>query len=234
MAVKENPLASYPNIPMDTTRTARQEAANTLTHGLGFVLSVLGTITMADWVFRQGDAWRVLGCMIYSPSLVMVYLMSTLSHLCSAPRRKRLFQVLDQGFIYVLIVGTYTPFSLAFLRTGFWWSFLAVMWTVALVGFLSKIILAHRVDTVAVWIYVALGWMPVVAGFALIGRVPAAGLWWMLVGGLCYTVGTIFLVFDHRVRHFHAVWHLFVIAGSACHFFVILHFVASGTSVAGS
>ncbi len=203
-----------------------EEAANSITHGLGFVLSIVGTIAMAISVLREGDAWRVLGCMVYALSLVAVYAMSTLSHVCSAPNRKRFFRILDQGFIYLLIVGTYTPFSLAFLRTGRWWLFLAVMWTIAMFGFLSKILLAHRIDGVSVWIYVVLGWMPLVSVTSLSGRVPAAGLWWMLIGGLCYTVGTVFLIFDNRVRHFHALWHLFVIAGSACHFFVILLFVA--------
>ena len=213
-----NPLADWSSDP--------EEAANTMTHGLGFLLSALGAVAMSVWVLRQGDAWRVLGCVIYAPALVTVYAMSTLSHSCSAPDLRRLFRMLDQGFIYLLIVATYTPFSLAYLRTSGWWIFLVIMWSIALFGFLSKILLAHRIDGVAIWIYVVLGWMPVAATTSLVGRLPNAGLWWMLIGGLCYTVGTIFLVNDHRVRHFHALWHLFVIAGSACHFYVIYFYVA--------
>ena len=212
--------------PLSDWSTDPEEVANTITHGLGFVLSVPGAIAMAIWVLREGDAWRLLGCMIYAPSLVTMYAMSTLSHCCSAPNLKRFFQMLDQGFIYVLIAATYTPFSLAFLRTNPWWLFLAVMWTIAMFGFFSKILLAHRVDAVSIWIYVVLGWIAGVAAPSLVGLVPAAGLWWMLIGGLCYTVGTVFLIFDNHVRYFHALWHLFVIAGSACHFFVILLFVA--------
>lgn len=203
-----------------------EEAANTITHGLGFFLSVLGAIAMAIRVLHEGDDWRVLGCMVYASSLVGVYALSTLSHCCSATNLKHFFRILDQAFIYLLIAATYTPFSLAFLRTGPWWLFLAIMWTIAIFGFLSKILLAHRINSVSIWIYVVLGWMPIVAGSSLVNLVPAAGLWWMLIGGLCYTVGTVFLVFDNHVRHFHAVWHLFVVAGSACHFFVILLFVA--------
>ncbi|NQU24629.1 MAG: hemolysin III family protein [Candidatus Nealsonbacteria bacterium] len=212
--------------PLSDWSTDPEEAANTLTHGVGFLLSVLGAIAMTICVLREGDDWRILGCLIYASSLMTVYAMSTLSHSCSAPNRRRLFQMLDQGFIYVLIVGTYTPFSLVFLRTSFGWLFLAVMWTIAIFGLLSKILLAHRVDTVSIWIYVVLGWMPVLTAFSLVGPVPEAGMWWMLIGGLCYTVGTVFLALDNHVRHFHVVWHLFVIAGSACHFFVILFFVA--------
>jgi hemolysin III len=103
------------------------------------------------------------------------------------------------------------------------------MWSVAVFGFVSKVFLAHRVNSVSIWIYVVLGWMPIVAAPALVGKVDAAALWWMLIGGLCYTVGTVFLLLDNHVRHFHAAWHLFVIAGSACHFFVILIFVAPVT-----
>lgn len=134
--------------------------------------------------------------------------------------------MLDQAFIYLLIVGTYTPFALTYLRTTAWLSYLGLMWAIAIAGFLSKIILSHRVDRVAVWIYVALGWMPVIAAIPLTGLVPAAALWSMLAGGLCYTLGTLFLLFDSRVVHFHAVWHLFVIAGSMFHFFPILRCVA--------
>jgi hemolysin III len=213
-----NPRSDWPHNP--------EEVANAITHGLGLLLSVVGAIAMTVLVLREGDAWRMLGCMIYAPSLVTVYAMSTLSHSCSEPTLRRFFRMLDQGFIYLLIAATYTPFSLVFLRTGPWWLFLAIMWTIALLGFLSKILLAYRIDAISIWIYVVLGWMPVVAGSSLVGLVPGVGLWWMLVGGVCYTVGTVFLVFDDHVRHFHALWHLFVIAGSACHFFVILLFVA--------
>ena len=213
-----NPLKDWSKDP--------EEAANTLTHGLGFLLSVVGAIVMTIWVVREGDIWRLLGCAIYLPLLMTVYAMSTLSHSCSIPKLKRLFEMLDQGFIYLLIAATYTPFSLTFLRTGPWWAFLGVVWTIALLGFLSKILLAHRIDGVAIWIYLLLGWIPIVAAFALIGLVESTGLWWMLIGGLSYTVGTVFLVLDDRVRHFHALWHLFVIGGSASHFFVILLYVA--------
>ncbi len=210
-------------------RLDAEELANVLTHGLGFLLSIVGAIAMMFWVLREGDTWRVVACMIYALSLVGVYAMSTMSHFCSDPFQKIWYRRLDQGFIYLLIVATYTPFSLAFLRTTPWWLFLAAMWSVAIFGFISKVFLAHRVNAVSIWIYVVLGWMPIVAGPALIGLVDNAALWGMLIGGLCYTIGTVFLLLDNRVRHFHAAWHLFVMAGSACHFFVILIFVAPVT-----
>jgi hemolysin III len=204
------------------------ELLNTITHALGLVLSVTGAVFLLACAFDQGDAWRCVGCGVYAVALIGVYASSTLSHSASHPPLKRLFRMLDQAFIYLLIVGTYTPFALAFLRTGWWILFLGLLWTIALFGFLSKILMAHRVDAVAVWIYVLLGWMPIVASAPLIGIVPSWTLWWMLAGGLCYTGGTVFLANDHRVPQFHAVWHLLVIAGSAFHFFAILHAVAIG------
>jgi hemolysin III len=138
-----------------------------------------------------------------------------------------MFRALDQGFIYFLIAATYTPFSLAYLRTTEWWLLLGAVWGVALYGFVSKVFFAHRVEAVSIWPYVLLGWLPIISVPALIHLVDDAAFWWMLVGGLCYTVGTVFLVCDQKVRHFHAIWHLLVIAGSACHFLAILLFVAS-------
>ena len=174
----------------------------------------------------KGNAWRIVGCSIFASSLVAVYAASTLSHLFSDPRWRSFFRVLDQGFIYFLIVGTYTPFALAYLRTPGWLTYLGIMWAIALIGFCSKLFFQHRVDRVAVWSYIILGWMPIVPLIALIGSAPAAALWLLLAGGLCYTLGTIFLVADLQRYHFHAIWHTLVIAGSTCHYFVILVFVA--------
>jgi hemolysin III len=186
---------------------------------------VIGALVMAGSVAADGDAWRIVGCGVYLASLVTVYAMSTLSHTVRSPSWKLLFRRLDQGFIYLLIAATYTPFSLAYLRGGVWWALLAAMWGVALVGFVAKVFFAHRVEAVSVASYIVLGWMPIVAAQTMIRVMPIGALWWGLAGGVCYTVGTLFLVNDERVRHFHAVWHLCVIAGSACHFLGILIFV---------
>ena len=207
-------------------RSESEELANTLTHGFGFLLAVAATIVLMLNVTRLGDRWQIVGCAIYSFSLIAVYAMSTLSHFCTDERQRNLFRKLDQGFIYTLIVGTYTPFSMTYLRTLPWWLFLAMLWAIALFGFFSKVMMGHRVDRVSIWIYVLLGWMPIFAVPFLVEPVGAAGMWWMFIGGLCYTLGTGFLAYDDRVRHFHALWHLSVIAGSVCHFFVILLCVA--------
>jgi hemolysin III len=206
-------------------RSSADELMNAATHAFGLVLAMIGALVMAVSVSADGDLWRTIGCGVYLASLVAVYAMSTLSHTFTTRRWKSLFRRLDQGFIYLLIAATYTPFSLVYLRTGLWWALLAAMWTIAIVGFIAKVFFAHRVEAVSVASYVLLGWMPIIATPKLLHFMPTRALWWMIGGGLCYTVGTIFLLNDHRVRHFHVVWHVCVIAGSVCHFLGILIFV---------
>jgi len=209
-------------------RSAADELVNAATHAFGLVLAVVGALVMADAVFAPGNIGLRIGCGVYLASLVAVYAMSTLSHSVTSPHWKSLFRRLDQGFIYLLIVATYTPFSLAYLHNGWWRLLLGAMWCVAILGFAGKVFFAHRVEAVSIISYIALGWMPAVAAPALWHSVPPGALWSMLGGGICYTAGTLFLVYDERVRHFHALWHLCVIAGSACHFLGILLFVAGG------
>jgi hemolysin III len=203
-----------------------EEMANAITHALGLMLSVVGAVVMAMSVVGHADRWRVIGCSVYLASLMAVYAMSTLSHSFQEPRRREFFRALDQGTIYLLIAATYTPFSLVYLRTAPWWILLSAVWGVAFWGFASKVFFAHRLESVSIWPCLLLGWMPVISVPSLAGVVPAAAFWWMLVGGLCYSLGTIFLRFDYKVKHFHAVWHLLVIAGSVCHFVAIFAFVA--------
>ncbi len=172
------------------------ELFNAVTHGFGLVLSIVGAIILIARAHSQGDAYLVAGCTVFSLTLIAVYAASTLSHMPFGSRLRHLFRRLDQGCIYLLIVGTCMPLALVYLRTGWWFLFFGFMWTVALCGLVSKILFSHRLDGVVIWIYVLLGWMPVVTAPSLIGVVPAAVLWWMLVGGLCYTCGTLFLAYE--------------------------------------
>jgi hemolysin III len=201
-----------------------EELVNSITHGIGIVLSVTGALVMFDSL-GHGDAWRVAGCAVYLASLIGVYTMSTLSHSFQTPRLRSFFRALDQGTIYLLIAGTYTPFSMAYLRTGPWWLVLAAVWLVAIGGFLSKVVFALRVESVSMWPCLILGGMPLISIPTLVGIVSFGALAWMVLGIGCYMVGLWFWINDHRGRHFHAVWHLLVIAGSACHFTGILLFV---------
>jgi hemolysin III len=212
------------------TRSAAEELVNSATHGFGFVLAVSGALMMAGPLVENSDAVSAFGGGLYLASLMSVYAMSTMSHCAKSPNWKRLFRRLDQGAIYLLIAATYTPFSLRYLPNSWWTLLLAAMWGVALFGFVAKVFFAHRVDLVSTVPYVLLGWMPVISAPAMLQVMPIGVFWWMLLGGMCYTLGTLFLIYDQRVRHFHAVWHLFVIAGSACHFYGILAAVASGSA----
>ncbi len=202
-----------------------EEFANFITHGIGLILSLAGVVVMTT-VLGQSDAWRTAGCSIYLASLIGVYLMSTLSHTFEEPRLRTIFRALDQGTIYLLIAATYTPFSMAYLHSAFWFSLLAIVWTIAFWGFFSKVFFAHRVESVSMWPCIILGAIPFISIPSLVGVISIAALWWMILGVACYTLGLVFWVNDQRVRHFHAVWHVLVIAGSACHFIGILLFVA--------
>jgi hemolysin III len=207
-----------------TMLSPAEELANRITHGIGLVLSLVGVAVMAT-VLGNGDGWRVAGCSVYLASLIGVYAMSTLSHTFEAPRLRMFFRALDQGTIYLLIAATYTPFSMAYLHTVPWWIVLGLVWTIALWGFFSKVLFAYRVEEVSMWPCIILGVIPFVCVPSLIGVVSLAALWWMLLGVAFYTLGLVFWVNDRRVRHFHAVWHILVMAGSTCHFVGILMFV---------
>lgn len=208
-------------------RSATDEIVNAATHALGLFLAIVGALVMGWSVVAHGDGWRIAGCVVFAASLVAVYAASTLSHSCTSVRWKAFYRRLDQGFIYLLIVGTYTPFGLTYWRTTTGWLLLGALWTVAIAGFVAKVVLGHRVHSISLWTYVTLGWLPVIAVPAIMHSVPLSIGGWMLLGGLCYTAGTLFLMLDERVRHFHAVWHLMVIAGSVCHFLGIFASVAS-------
>src|SRR5437588_12520313 len=199
-------------------RVSDEELVNAITHGFGFVLAAIGTMVMWTAVAAHADARLATGCAAYLFSLVAVYAMSTLSHSATSVKWKSLFRKFDQAFIYLLIVGSYTPYSLAYLHGGFWPVLLAFMWMVALVGFASKALFAHRVDCSSVTSYVFLGWMSIIAIPTLWQIVPAGEMAYILGGGVWYMLGILFFINDEKFRHFHAAWHLCVIAGSACHF----------------
>jgi hemolysin III len=204
--------------------SAEEEFANSITHGLGCAMSVVGAFVVAD-TLGGGDGWRVAGCSIFLTSMIAVYAMSTLSHVFQSPTLRTRFRAIDQGTIYLLIAGTYTPFSLAYLHTTPWWILLGAVWAVALYGFVSKVLFAHRVENVSMWPCILCGTLPFVAIPTLITMLPLACLGWMMLGVACYVLGLVFWLNDRRVRHFHAMWHLLVMAGSAAHFSGILLFV---------
>jgi hemolysin III len=201
-----------------------EEQANFLTHGFGMILSAFAAAIMYQ-VFGTDDLKKTIGCGIYVASLIGVYTMSTLSHSFNNPRLRSFFRALDQGTIYLLIAGTYTPFSMTYLNTTTWNIVLAIVWTLAIAGFLSKVAFTHRVESVSAAPCVFLGGIQLLAIPTLVPIVGFTCLGWMIVGIVCYIIGLWFWLNDNRGRHFHAVWHVMVIAGSAFHFMGILLFV---------
>ena len=200
------------------------ERFNSITHLVGAVLALVGVTVMVTVASMQGEATRVLILTVYGVTLFLLYLFSTLYHSLRG-RAKRVFQVLDHHAIYLLIAGTYTPFTLLALdgATG-WWLFGAV-WTLAIVGIVQDSIPRKGGRLLSLLIYLGMGWLVLVALGPLIATLPAAAFWWLAAGGVFYTVGVIFYVLDERYPWSHGVWHLFVLAGSISHYFVILLFL---------
>ncbi len=208
---------------MENTRA--EEIANSITHGLGAILSVAGVSVLLSFaVLRGGGAWVVVACSVYGASLVLLYTTSTLYHSFPWPGVKRLFRVLDHSAIFILIAGTYTPFTLVSLRGEWGWSLFGVMWGLAILGISTKPFTIDRIPFLSTVIYVAMGWMIVIAIKPVLAAVPVLGLVYIFAGGMAYTLGTIFYGWKRLPLH-HALWHLFVLAGS------ILHFLAVWVSV---
>ncbi|MDX1413277.1 MAG: hemolysin III family protein [Candidatus Promineifilaceae bacterium] len=200
--------------------TFGEELANSVTHGIGAVLAVAGMVALVALGFIYGDRWRVIGFTVYGLSLIILYSASTLYHGVQQPQAKKIFRRLDHTAIYVLIAGTYTPFLLITMRGTMGWTLLAVVWTMAAAGILWKIFFLGRLEVLATLMYLFMGWMGVLAFRQLLENIPPTGLTMLLAGGVIYTVGVIFYAWE-KLPYNHAIWHLFVLGGSACHFFAI-------------
>jgi hemolysin III len=199
----------------------REEVANVLTHGAGAVASLVGAAVLLSVAALQGDAWKVASSAVFGTTLVLLYTASTLYHAARSPVAKARLKVLDHCAIYLLIAGSYTPFTLIGLRGGWGWSLFGVVWGLAVAGTVFKLFFIDRFPRLSTATYLAMGWLAAVAVVPMVQRLPAATLGWMVAGGLSYTVGTVFFV-NRRIRYAHAIWHLFVIGGSACHFAAVL------------
>ncbi|HTN76269.1 MAG TPA: hemolysin III family protein [Pirellulaceae bacterium] len=209
--------------PMERAR--QEEVANTITHALGFFLSLPAGAYLMYRALQTGDAWHIAGCAIYSVTMLGVYLASTLSHCVHEVGWKHWCRQLDQAAIYLFIAGTFTPFAFDYLRDGWWVVITVLVWGIALSGCFAKLFLSHRIHGVEIPVYVMLGWLPIFGAPHVAHFCSPNVLWWMLAGGLCYTIGTWFLKNDHRAWWIHSIWHLLVIAGTALHYAAIVLFV---------
>ncbi|MFV8256350.1 PAQR family membrane homeostasis protein TrhA [Bdellovibrio bacteriovorus] len=197
------------------------ERFNSITHLVGAALSVAGTSVLITLATVTGDIWKIVATSVYGGMLVLLYTISTLYHSFQG-RSKQIFQKLDHIAIYLLIAGTYTPFTLITLRGPWGWWLFGINWTLALVGIIYELTLSHRTRIPSLIIYVLMGWLVVVAMKPLTAALPSAGIFWLALGGLLYTGGIGFFLYDEKVKHFHGIWHLFVLGGSACQYFCIL------------
>jgi hemolysin III len=201
-----------------------EEIANSLTHGLGAVLAVAGLVVLAFSASRHGTARTVAGCVVFGATLVFLYASSTLYHAVANARAKAVLRVLDHSAIFLLIAGTYTPFTLVSLRGPWGWSLFGVVWGLALAGITLRLALRRRPTALFVTLYLAMGWCVVVAAKPLLAAVAPGGIALLVAGGLAYSVGVVFYVW--RRPYHHAVWHGFVLAGSAFHYAAVLLYVA--------
>jgi hemolysin III len=210
-------------------RLSVEEIANCVTHGVGLALSVAGLVALVALAWANGGATHVASVSVYGASLVTLYAASTLYHGVRGERAKRLFQVLDHCCIYLLIAGTYTPFTLLMLRGGWGWTLFGLAWGIAIAGILFRLVFGTRYRAVAVASYVALGWLCVVAIKPMLLLIPPGALAWLVAGGVAYTSGVFFFA-SKRVRHAHAIWHLFVLCGSVCHYLAVVLYVVPSKS----
>ncbi|MFS1504493.1 PAQR family membrane homeostasis protein TrhA [Vibrio lentus] len=202
-----------------------EERANAITHGLGVVLGVVGLILLLIRAFDyQADMLTITSMAVYGSSIILLFLASTLYHSITTEKTKRLLKTLDHCAIYLLIAGSYTPFLLVGLRTPLAMGLMAVIWGIALVGIIMKIAFVYRFKRLSLFIYLAMGWLSLIVVYQLAMNIDLGGLVLLAVGGVIYSLGVIFYV-AKRIPYNHAIWHLFVLAGCACHFFAIYLYV---------
>lgn len=202
-----------------------EEIANSVSHGLGLSAAVAAFPVLVLAAQQRGDTAGIVGASVFATAAVLLYLVSTLFHALPRCRAKRVFQILDHSAIYLLIAGTYTPFTLGVLRGDWGWTLFGLVWGMAIAGTVLKALGGVRYTTLSTWTYLAMGWLVVIAAKTVWTLVPGWGLFWLIAGGVAYTAGAAFFMAE-RVRFFHFVWHLFVVAGTACHFIAVLRYAA--------
>lgn len=201
----------------DRHQTPAEERANALSHGLGLLGALIAAPLMIVAAVKTGDATKIVAASVFSGSMILMYLSSTIYHLLPRGRAKSVFQVIDHAVIFLFIAGSYTPFTLGVLRGAWGWSISGVVWAIAIAGILLKLFCGVRHPRLSMALYLAMGWVSIVAVYPLCQRLSVPGFAWLLAGGLAYTGGVIYFLNDYRVHFHHFRWHLFVLAGTACH-----------------
>lgn len=201
-----------------------EEIANSITHALGVLLSIVGLAILAAFAGMLGTPWHIVSCSIYGLTLILLYSASTLYHSVQDPRKKQICRILDHSAIFILIAGTYTPFTLVNLRGPWGWTLFGLIWGLAIFGIVLSAVSRCRRNILSLILYVGMGWVIVVAAKPLFNSVQPGGLILLLTGGLFYTSGLTFYGW-RKLRYHHALWHIMVLLGSAFHFFAVLFYV---------
>ena len=214
-----------PLVSNERPQSLGEEIANSVSHGAGFLAALAGFPVLVLAAVKSGNTMEIAGATVFATTMVLLYFTSMMFHAFPQCRAKRVFQVLDHSAIYLLIAGTYTPFTLGVLH-GIWgWILFGLVWSMALAGILLKVFGGIRYNTLSTLVYIAMGWLVVIAADTVWTLVPKWGIFWLFTGGVAYTAGAVFFLAE-RIRYFHFVWHLFVIAGTACHFTAVLLYAA--------
>lgn len=204
--------------------TPQEELANTVTHGLGALFSLGALVFLVVFSSLNGNAYHIVSSSIFGGSLLLLYSMSTCYHWVRTPHRKNIFRTLDHSSIFLLIAGTYTPFTLVTLHGGWGWTLFGLVWGLAVIGVMLKTLTRHELKKLSLGLYIAMGWLIIIAAKPLLASVDFGGLALLVGGGLCYTLGIVFYVWQSLAFN-HAIWHLFVLAGSLLHFFAVFFYV---------
>ena len=203
-----------------------EEIANSVSHGIGLVAALVATPFLVLQAVRRGDTGFIVGASVFAATMVLLYLASTLYHALPIGKAKRVFRVIEHSAIFLLIAGTYTPFTLGVLRGAWGWTLLGLVWGLAVAGVALKTLNRMSHPIISTSLYLLMGWLILIAVNPLYARVPASGLLWLVAGGVAYTAGVAFFAADSRLRYSHFIWHLFVMAGTACHYFAVFWYAA--------
>lgn len=214
-----------PVVASSRPQSLGEEIANSVTHGIGLLLALSAMPFLIAAAVQKGDAANIVGVSIFGGTLVLLYLASTIYHALPQNKAKRVFQLFDHAAIFLLIAGTYTPFTLGVLRGAWGWTLLALIWGMAIFGVVLKAVRGTKCPRLSMCLYLAMGWLVVIAVRPVLANVPIPGLVWIAAGGIAYTSGVAFFAAE-RMRYSHCVWHLFVLAGSVCHVFAVLWYAA--------
>jgi hemolysin III len=208
--------------PENRLQSFGEELANSISHGIGTVFALIAAPILIVTAVNAGDIYSIVGSSVFAASMIILYLSSTLYHALPNKRAKSVFQIVDHIAIFLFIAGTYTPFALGVLRGAWGWSIFGLVWSIALAGIVMKLVFGAKYPKISTAIYLGMGWLAITAIKPLIDSVLPWGLFWIIAGGMAYTIGVIFFVLDTRLPYTHFIWHLFVLLGTVFHFIAVL------------